>query len=187
MMRAAFSTMFCGKRMLLERVVADAGAQPLDVDPAVQAEQPADAVEREAEAELDGLELRGDDDEQGEAALLTGQPGFEQADRLERDAILELELEKAGVTAFVGLEAQEATALEAAAVDDEADAFGRLEAEVEREVAEGAGGLARAAFLRFELQPDVVDHGEQRAELQAEPRADPDDDLGRVWRRPWPR
>jgi hypothetical protein len=107
-------------------------------------------------------------------------PGFEQAHRLERDAILELELEKAGVTAFVGLEAHEATALEPAAVNDKADAFGRLEAKVEQEVAEGAGGLARAALPRFELQPDVVDRGEQRAEPQAEPRAGRYDDLGRA-------
>ena len=37
-----------------------------------------------------------------------------------------------------------------------------------------------AALLQFELEPDVVDHGEQRAELQAESRASRYDDLGRI-------
>ena len=63
-----------GNRMLLQRVVAQAGAQAVDVDRAVQAEQPADAVQREPEAELDRRELRADDDEQREARLPVRQP-----------------------------------------------------------------------------------------------------------------
>ena len=37
-----------------------------------------------------------------------------------------------------------------------------------------------AALLQFELEPDVVDRGKQRAELQAESRANRYVDLGRI-------
>ena len=43
MIRGALATTSVGNRMLVERAVADAGAQRVDVDGAVQTEQPADA------------------------------------------------------------------------------------------------------------------------------------------------
>ena len=68
----------------------------------VDAEQPADAEEREAEAELDRRELGADDEDQREAVAAVGQLGVEDADGLDVDDVLELQLERAGVLAASG-------------------------------------------------------------------------------------
>ena len=53
MMRGAFATTSCGNMMLVDRAGADAVHQRLEEHRAVEAEQPADGDQREAEAELD--------------------------------------------------------------------------------------------------------------------------------------
>ena len=112
---------------------------------AIEAEQPADAEQGEAEAQLDRRELGRDDDQQREALAAVGQLGVEDADRLDLDNALELQFERAGIFALVGIEIKEAAAAEAAAVDVETDAVGRLEARVELhrpEIAALCGKLA---------------------------------------------
>jgi hypothetical protein len=130
----------------------------------VEAEQAADAVEREAEPELDGLELGADDDEQREAARAARQPRVQQADGLERNLLLELKLEDARVARLRAVVGEEAAALEPAAADGEPDAGRRLEAD--REV-----GLAEVAAAFGEGQrggePHPLDDRGERPELEA--------------------
>ena len=83
-------------------------------------------------------ELRGDDDQQREARRAVGHPGGDQADRLEREELGELELERAGVLAPVGVEVEVAAARDDAGVERQADAVRRLEAGVECRRAEVA-------------------------------------------------
>ena len=54
-----------------------------NIDRAVEAEQAADADQREAEAELDRRELGGDDDQEREAAAAVGHLRVDDADGLE--------------------------------------------------------------------------------------------------------
>ena len=62
-----------GEHHAVDRAGAHAGGERLEVHRAVQAEQAADAEQREAEAELDaGAELGGDDDQQREALAPSG-------------------------------------------------------------------------------------------------------------------
>ena len=70
MIRGAFSITFVGNRMLLIAPVRTPCASGSSSIAAVEAEQAADADQREAVAELEaGAELRGDDDEHREAGL----------------------------------------------------------------------------------------------------------------------
>ena len=145
----------------VERAVAHAGAQRVEEDRAVEPDQPADADQREAEAELDRRELGRDEDQQREAGLAVGQLGVEDADRLDVDDALEAQLERPGVFALRDVEIEEAAAGEAAAVDDQADAVRRLEADGEIDGAEIAV-LAREGEIG--LEPDAVDRDGERTE-----------------------
>ena len=53
MIRGALATTFCGNMMLLIAPVRTPSSERLEAHRAVQPEQPADAEQREAEAELD--------------------------------------------------------------------------------------------------------------------------------------
>src|SRR5436190_7854416 len=91
--------------------------------------------------------------------MAVGELGRQERERLDRDEADEVELEPAGVLALVGVDDQEAAALEAARLERQADAGGRQEAEpdVERtEVALGEGGV--------DAQPDALDEEVERPE-----------------------
>ena len=94
-------------------------------------------------------------------ALAVRQPRLEQPDRLERELILELQLQHARVARQLRLEPQEPAALEPAAVDRQAEAGGRLEMRRQSEQPE------IAAFEReVGLEADSL-HGDlQRPEAQ---------------------
>ena len=135
-----------GEQDGVEYAGAQPGLQRLDGDTVLQADDAADAVEGEAEAELDGGELAEDQQQQRPAILTSRQLGGEDADRLDRDRA-EAELEDPGVLALVGVEEQVAAALDHPSIEREADARRGLEGEVEvrrTEVAasrgEGEGG-----------------------------------------------
>ena len=85
MMRGALATTSVGNRMLFSVPSRTPGAQASKMTVRLSAEQAADAVQREAEAELDRRELRGDDDA---AARSRGWPSgsrvVEDADGLDR-------------------------------------------------------------------------------------------------------
>ena len=66
---------------------AHAGAQRLGVERAIEPEQPADADQREAVAELNRRELRRDQDQEREALAAVGHLRVDDADGLEREDV----------------------------------------------------------------------------------------------------
>ena len=94
----------------IEHALAQSQPQLLLKDGAVDAEQAADAVQGETEAQLDGRKFGGDDEDQRITLGTVGQAGVEDADRLDVDDFLELQLEGAGIFAAVGREAQKSSA-----------------------------------------------------------------------------
>ena len=66
------ATMSCGNRIELTAPVLTPTMQRRRVERAVEAQQPADAEQREAEAELDRRELRGDEHQEREAVWPSG-------------------------------------------------------------------------------------------------------------------
>ena len=89
----------------VERAVADADLQRVELDGAIQAEQAADAEEREPVAQLDRHELR-DDDEQEREAVACRRAGASTGcrPRAPRRTPANVELERARVLAALGLE-----------------------------------------------------------------------------------
>ncbi len=154
----------------VDRPGADAEHERLEAHRAVEAQQPAHADEHEAVAELQpAAELGRDDHEQREAGRAVGVLGRDQPDRLQAQEVGDGELERARVLAAVDVDEQVAAALDHARVDREPDAVGWLEAEREVGGAEVPVAVGREAEL--DAQPDVLDHGLQRAELALDRRA----------------
>ncbi len=103
----------------VEGPVLDARPQHVDDHGAVDADQPTDAAQGKAVAQLDGRELGGDDDQQREALRPVRHAGAEQADRLERDAALDLELQDAGVLLVFRVKGEIAPADDRLRVEDQ--------------------------------------------------------------------
>ena len=155
-----------GEHDAVDRSRADAVAQDVEEDGAVEAEEAADAVQREAEAELDRRELGADDDEQREARGAVRQLRRHEADRLDGHDLGDRELGDARVLALVGIEVEVAAALDDRSVDGEAGAARRLEPETEVERAELRVRAAREPQLRE--CADAVDRDRDRAERARE-------------------
>ena len=167
MIRGAFATTSVGKQDAVERAVANAELQRVELDGAIQSQQSADAQQREPVAQLDRDELRDDDQDEREAVPAVGKPRRQDADRAHRDELGEGQFQRAGVFALFGFEAEEATALEAAGVDRQADARGRLE--VEGQI---GGSQVAAAARKAHARDDAesIDRREERTEARAEGR-----------------
>jgi hypothetical protein len=128
-------------------------------------QQPADTVEREAPAQLDGREIRIDQRQQ-RIALATGHLGGDQSERLERE-LVELQLQHAAVFVLLRLEFEESAAAHAGRVDDEADAGRWLEAEREIYKSEVAATLGEGHDRRH---TDAIHQGLDRIDRQRDAR-----------------
>src|SRR5207247_2593921 len=106
-------------------------------------DQPADAVEREAEAELDRLELGRDHEDEREATAWSRKPRLEQAERLDRDAV-DVELDDARVAPRGVVQPEAAAARDRPGGPDGARGWGGRGRDREAGAArEGAPGEAR--------------------------------------------
>ena len=112
-----------------------AGAQRVDVDAPVEREQPADAGQREPEADLDGREGGLHRDEQRIPAA--GQVGVEQPETGDRN-VAGVQVDDPAVAAGNGVVAEEAAAVDDVGVHSEPDAGGRREVEADVHRAEDA-------------------------------------------------
>ena len=134
-----------GEEDRVDRAVPDAVAQRVDDHRAVDPEQAADAVEREAVAELDRREVDRDDHQQREALLVA--PGAPDASGSRvvsspiavMPIVLNDELEDPGVLLVLRVEEDVAAAGDRAGLDRDPGAVRGLEAEVEIDGAEVAG------------------------------------------------
>ena len=165
-----------GEEDAVDRAGPDADTKRFLIERAVQREQAADADQCEAEAELNRHELGGDQDQQRESLAAVRHLGIDDADRLERDDVLERELEAAEVFALVGIQLEEAATPHRPRVDRQADAARRLERKGDVRHSEIAAAL-READER--AQADAIDDGRERPELGRELRGEHDRDRGR--------
>ena len=152
-----------GEQDVVEDALLEAGAEGVDGDRALVAEDAADAGEAEAEAEVDRQEVGRDHHQQRVALASARELRGEQADGLQRDA-LEVELDDAGVLLLGRIVVQVAAAGDDRGVDDEADAARRLEPDVRRRAALGVDD---------QLEADPFDAGGDRAEPDARRPATP--------------
>ena len=122
-----------GEEHRVERAAAHTGAKRGQIDGAIEAEQAADAVERDAEAKLNRREFDGDDDQQAEAArpgdrVAVRHLGVQQSNRGDADG-LQLQLQTAGVLAFRLVDEKEPAARDGAGVNRQAEAIGETQAD----------------------------------------------------------
>ena len=110
-----------GEEDVVEVALADSVQEASAVDRTVDAGEPADAVEREAEAELNWRELRRDDDQERETLVAVGELRLDDPEGLDRHAV-DGKLERAEVAAVGGVEGDEAAAGDGTSVDGNADA-----------------------------------------------------------------
>ena len=127
--------------------LGDAGAQRVGVEPVLDAEDAADGVEGEPEAQVDRRqEPHRHDHDQGELGVEGEQP-----DRCDLDRA-EAQLQRAAVP--TGADLQEAAAADDPRVDGEADPGGQLELDVDRVVA-----VVDRGEVEPQAEPGAVDHG----------------------------
>jgi hypothetical protein len=96
----------------------------------VDAADSTDAVQGEAEAELDGEELDRDDDEEAVSRASVRQPGVDEPDRAHFHAE-DFERKHSGVTAVGFVEGDETATADRPGIDDQPDTGGRFEGEIE--------------------------------------------------------
>ena len=141
-----------GKQDVIERAGAYRIAQRILVQPAVDADQPADAVQREAEAELHADKPRREAQEHRPSAAR--QLGVDDADGGDRD-LQEIEIQDTGVAIAVGVDVENPAAGNGPCVDHEAYAIGRPKSDVELEDARVAGTVFPK--LEIDAEPHMLD------------------------------
>src|SRR5262249_53240860 len=117
--------------------------------------------EGKAQAELDGLKLGEDRDDQREAGSAVGQFSGDQAEGGEIDLVLKGEFEDASIVGRIDL--QEAAASDALGVDRQPHCAWRFEIDVEINRSQ----VAARCEIPLEAKADVFDHRLDRAELHA--------------------
>src|SRR5207244_11964615 len=143
-----------------------AHAQRFGIETANQSEQSANAYKREAKAQLNRHELRGDKDEQREPRRAVRQFRVDDTDGFERDDVLERQFKRAGVFALCRIDGQEAAAFDDARIEREPDTFWRNKIEVEIGHAEPAAAIRRKRNRR--IRADAIERRNNRAEMRSD-------------------
>jgi hypothetical protein len=98
-------------------VGAESGTQNIHGHGAIGAEQAADAIQGEAETELNGRHVEGDDQEQRVTRRAVRKDRVENADDFDLDDLGKFDLQNAGVLSFGRVERNETAACDHAGVD----------------------------------------------------------------------
>src|SRR5262245_53757998 len=118
------------KHQTVQRVVLESRAEHLFAERAIDRQQPADTVEGETEAQLNGVEtFRRDDDYKRKSFGTTRQTRTNQSDRGDSNLVLDLQLQNAAILAFVGVEEEKTAAAYDWRVNRDADTAWSLEVE----------------------------------------------------------
>ena len=136
-----------------ERAVGEPLAQRVDVDAPVDPDQPADPCQRDAEAQLDAGEPRGQHHEERVALPAPGEPRVQQREAPHGD-LAEQHCDRAGVTSARRLEDERAAALDRSRLDRQL-------------------GPSRGRRRHVEVERSQVARAGHAVQSQAEPRRRP--------------